>query len=254
MEIFDWIAILGALAWMPHLISTIKQWITKSKIQVITPRNAEIGFTSDGPTFNIPLAFAVKHRDIVVSGLKIRLKHESGEEKIFDWQSITQQIGTMTAPDANVMPFEKEQSVLAIKINEKEIEERFIQCRETSFIASKQEYVSKAIKKMAYLKAEGKYDPQAFLREQEMTELYSFNKQEFIWKQGKYVVTIEIQSPEKFEIVDNKREFMLSHLDIEELEKNKDLIEQSYQQIVLGPPDRDKEVVWQWRYPLLEKK
>ena len=151
------------------------------------------------------------------------------------------------------MPFEKEQSVLAIKLNEKEIEERFIKCQDASFIASKQEYESKAIKKIAYLKAEDKYEAEVFLREQEMTELYSFNKHAFPWKQGKYQVVIEIQSPEKFEIVDDKREFLLSHLDIEELSKNKDMIEQEYQRMMLGSQDGDKEVVWQWRKPSLVK-
>lgn len=253
MKPLDWIAILGALAWTPHLFGMIKQFVTKSKIRVITHRNAEIGFTTHGPIFNIRLAFAVEHRDIVVYDLKIRLRHESGEEKIFEWQGITQQVGKLTTPDAGVMPFEKEQSVLAIKLNQKEIEERFIRCQDASFIASKQEYESKAVKKIAYLKAEGKYDAEAFLREQEMTELYSFNKHTFPWKQGKYTVTIEIQSPEKFEIVDNAREFILTPLDIEELAKNKEVLELDYRRTLVGIGEDDEDIVWQWRNPALVK-
>lgn len=253
MKLIDWVAVLGALAWTPHLLAMFKQWLTKSKIRVITHRNAEIGFTTHGPIFNIRLAFAVVHKDIVVSDLKIRLRHESGEEKIFEWQGITQQVGKMTTPDAGVMPFEKEQSVLAIKLNQKEIEERFIRCQEASFIASKQEYESKAVKKIEYLKAENKYEPMTFLREQEMTELYSFNKHAFPWKQGKYSVTIEIQSPEKFEIVDNNREFLLSHLDIEQLSKNKDLIEEDYKRMLLGTQEGEKEIFWKWCNPVLVK-
>ena len=212
MKFIDWIAIIGALAWTPHLLRMLKQWLTQSKIRVITNRNAEIGFTTFGPIFNLRLAFAVENRDIVISDLIIRLKHESGEEKVFEWQSITQEVLKMTTPDAGVMPFEKAQSVLAIKLNQKEIEERFIRFREISFIASQQKYESEAIKKIAYLKAEKKYDAKAFLREQEMTELYSFNKHAFGWKEGKYSISIEIQSPQKFQIIDNNREFLLSHL------------------------------------------
>lgn len=253
MEILDWIAILGALAWTPHLISMVKQWLTKSKIRIITHRNAEIGFSTYGPIFNIRLAFSVEHRDIVVSDLKIRLKHERGEEKVFEWQGITQQVGKMTAPGAGVMPFEKEQSVLAIKLNQKEIEERFIRCQEASFIAAKQEYESRALKKMAYLKAEGKYNAEAFLREPEMTELYSFNKHAFPWKQGKYTVTIEIRSPEEFDILDNVREFSLSPLDIEELSKNKEIIELEYRRTLVSPGVDDQNIIWQWRNPALIK-
>lgn len=119
MTAIDWIAILGALAWTPHLIDMIKKWITKAKIRVITQKSAEIGFSTFGPIINIRLAFSVDHRDIVISDMKIRLKHESGEEKLFEWQGITQQVGKMTAPGAGVMPIEKENSVLAVKLNQK---------------------------------------------------------------------------------------------------------------------------------------
>ena len=253
MKFIDWIAILGALAWSPHILSLLRQWLTKSKIRVITNRTAEIGFTTFGPIFNLRLAFAVENRDIVISDLIIRLKHESGEEKVFEWQSITQQVLQMTTPDAGVMPFEKAQSVLAIKLNQKEVEERFIRFREVSFRVSQQKYESEAIRKIAYLKAENKYDAKAFLREQEMTELYSFNKHAFGWKEGIYTISIEIQSPQKFEIFDNNRKFLLSHLDIEQLSQNKDLIELDYHQMFLGVQEGAQRISWQWIHPTLDK-
>lgn len=253
MKLIDWIAILGALAWTPHLIGAIKQWFSIAKIRVITQRTAEIGFSTLGPIFNIRLALAVESRDIVVSDMKIRLIHESGEEKVFEWQGITQHMGKMNIPDAGVMPFDKEQSVLAVKLNQKEIEERFIRCQDASFIASKQSYVEKAVKKISYLRTEDKYNVEAFLREQEMTELYSFNKHAFPWKEGKYTVSIEIQSPEKFKIVDNKSEFLLSSLDVEELSKNRDIIEESYRRELTETNEEDGELVWEWRNPSLVK-
>lgn len=251
MKFIDWIAVLGALAWTPHLIAMLKAWFTRSKIRVLTNRSPEIGFTTHGPIFNIRMAFAVENKDIVVSDLKIRLKHESGEERVFEWQGITQHMGKMTTPDAGEMPFEKEQSVLAIKLNQKEIKERFIRCQESTFITSKQKYEEDAIKKMVYLKTENKYDPESFLREQEMTELYSFTKHAFPWKQGKYRVSIELHSPEKFEIVGNELEFLLNPMDIEELSKNKELIEGEYRRMLLGATENDENVQWQWRNPTL---
>lgn len=253
MKTIDLIAIVGALAWTPHLISMIKIWLSKSKIRVITERSASIGYTTSGPILNLGIAFSVEHRDIVISDLKIRLKHESGEEKIFEWQGITQQVGKMTLPDAGVMPFEKEQSVLAIKLNQKDIEERFIKCQEISFIVSKLDYESKAVKKIAYLKSENKYEAENFLREQEMTELYSFIKHAFPWKEGKYSLSIDIQSPEEFVIVDNHRDFLLTHLDIEELSKNNDLIEKEYRRQLIGLSKNEDDVIWQWRNPSLVK-
>jgi hypothetical protein len=250
MKLIDWIAIFGALAWTPHLVSLVRDWLSKSKVRVITQREVEIGFTTYGPIFNIRLAFSVENKDIVISELKIRLTHESGEERVFEWQGITQHMGKMTLPDASAMPFEKEQSVLAIKLNQKDIEERFVRFQDPAFLATQREYAAKAAKKMSYLKAEEKYEPESFLREPEMTELYSFNKHAFAWKSGKYTVSIEMQSPEHFDLVDNVREFNLTPLDVEKMEKNKDLLELDYKRIITGSEEK---FAWQWCNPTLVK-
>lgn len=253
MKLIDWIAILGALAWSPHLIGLLKSWILKSKVRIITQKSVEIGFTTFGPILNIRLAFAVENKDIVVSDIKIRLKHDSCEERLLEWQGITQHLGTMKMPDASEMPYEKEHSVLAVKLNQKDIEERFVRFQEANFLSSQREYVKKATKKMEYLKAEGKYEGEAFLREQEMTDLYSFNKHAFPWKQGRYTVSIEMQSPEKFKVIDNVREFDLTPVDIERLEKNKEQLEIDYKRIVVGLSEEGDKVNWQWCNPVLVK-
>lgn len=253
MKLIDWIAILGALAWAPHLIGVLKSWILKPKVRIITQKSVEIGFTTSGPIFNVRLAFAVENKDIVVSDIKIMLKHDSGEERVFEWQGITQHLGKMKMPNLGEMPYEKEHAVLAVKLNQKDIEERFVRFQEPTFINSKREYEKKAMRKMEYLKAEGKYDKSRFLREQEMTDLYSFNKQAFPWKQGRYTVTIEMQSPEKFIVIDNVREFDLTPVDIDCLEKNKKLLEIDYERMILGIDEEDDEFEWQWCHPVLLK-
>ena len=253
MEIIDIVAILGALAWTPHLISIIKKWLTTSKIRVITQKHIEIGFTTFGPIVNIRLAFAVENKDSVVTDLKMKIIHESGEKKEFECQGITQQIGKMTMPDSGVMQQEKEHSVLAIKLNQSDIEERFMRFQEVTYIKIKKEYEDKALKRIAYLRSENKYDVTTFLREPEMTELYSFNKQAFLWKQGKYSIIIEMQSPTAFKIFDNKAEFNLTSQDVERLEKNKDYLEQDYKLMLAAKDDDDIDFNWQWRYPGLTK-
>lgn len=253
MKLIDGIAILGALAWAPHLISLVKHHLTKPKVGIITSRVVSIGFTTYGPILNVHLAFSVEHKDLVVSDLKIRLKHESGEEHIFEWQGIKQEIIKMTTPDAGSMPFEKEQSVLAIKLNQTQIEERFIRFQDVAFISAKRKYEDEAIKKIAYLKAESKYDAENFLREQEMTELYNFNKHAFSWKEGEYTVSIEVKSPEKFILSDNIRIFSLSVIDIEDLSKNKNVLEAEYRRMLVGKKEGEPKEAYNWCFPSLIK-
>ena len=246
MELIDFIAILGALAWTPPLFQIIKKRMTKPEVTIITSNFAEIGFTNLGNIFNLRVAFAVKHHDIVISDFKIRLKHESGEIRLFNWQGMRQELSTVTTPDGSIMPNEKAHSVLAIKLNQQNIEERSIQCQEIGFNSERKEAESKAVKKMNYLKELEKFKHEDFLKTQEMSELYSFIKQSFSWKAGQYDVEITVNAPEPFEIKNNKFKFSLSNLDIEYLEKNKNEIEKSFEVL---KDDKSNKVIWNWRNP-----
>lgn len=251
MDFVEVAAVLGALAWTPHLISAVRNHFVRAKIRVITAKSVEIGFTSYGPILNLRLAFDVESKDIVVTDLIVRLRHESGEERVFEWQGITQSVGSMKTPEATV-PLERDQSVLAVKLNQHNIEERFIRFQEAKFIVEKQSVESIATKKSAYLKDQEQYDATAFLRSQEMMELYNFIKQAFLWKAGKYTLKFELSSPQEFTIVDAEYSFLLSPYDIEELSKNKDLIQTQYRREVEGAENRET-VSWKWIYPSLVK-
>lgn len=254
MKIIDWIAILGALAWTPHLFSLIKSLFTKPEIRVITQKTAEIGFTTYGPIFNMRIAFSVKNHDVVISNFRVRITHESGEEKVFEWQGVRQQVMKMHTSDGPI-PYEKENSVLAIKLNQSEVEERIIQCQEVSFVAGKRSLEDKAIRKLSYDRVQTDYDPLNFLRSQDAVDVFNYIKHAFSWRAGKYKVVFELESPETFKLVDNEFEFSLLPMDVEELDKNKDFIEQEYVNNLVGEGnDSYKPVYWNWRNPLIYNK
>ena len=254
MKIIDWVAILGALAWSPHLISFIKSYLTKPEIRIISQRSAEIGFSTFGPIFNIRLAFSVKNHDIVVSNLRVRLIHESGEEKYFEWQNVKQQVATIQTREGAI-PYEKENSVLAIKINQKDIEERQIQCRETSFISGRQNIDNSFFKRLSFEKEKQEYDPILFLDSQEANDVYNYIKHAFNWKAGRYKVEYLIESPEKFTLLDNMYEFSLLPIDIEQLDKNKEYIKQEFVNSFTSEGHvARKNIIWNWRYPAILKR
>ena len=255
MTIYEGAAILGALAWIPYLFKLIREVITRPEIRIIAQRTAEIGYTTFGPILNLRIAFSVRHRDIVISSIRIRLKHESGEEKVLSWQGIVQRLAQMQTPEAGPIPWEKELSVLAIKLTEKEVEERLIRFQEDDYHTNKEIYESKVAKKLTYLKGKGEYTPDEFLRSEEMKDVYSFIKHWFNWKQGKYTLTFEIESPEKFVLKDNIYEFSLNPLTIEMLEANKDLVPLSYEdQFKFGIEGyQPHKINWNWVNPILKK-
>ena len=255
MTLFEGAAILGALAWLPHLIKLIKDHFNIPEIRVIAQRTAEIGYSSFGPILNLRIAFSVRHRDVVISSIKIRLKHESGEERILSWHGIVQRLGQMQTPEGGPIPWEKELSVLAVKLTEKEVEERLIRFQEDDYHTNKENFEAKVVKRLTYLKEKGEYKPDEFLQSEEMKDLYSFIRHWFNWKQGKYTLTFELDSPEKFEIIENKYEFTLNPLNIELLESNKDLIPMSYEdQFKFGIEGYEPHKInWNWANPILKK-
>ena len=64
---------------------------------------------------------------------------------------------------------------------------------------------------------------------------------------------IELNAPERFRMVDDKRVFDLTPFDIETLAKNIELIEADYKQMIIATGEEDSSVVWQWRNPILRK-
>lgn len=255
MTIYEGAAILGALAWVPFLIKLLQALFTRPEIRIIAQRTAEIGYSTFGPILNLRIAFSVRHRDIVISSIKIKLKHESGEEKLLSWQGIVQRLAQMQTPEAGTIPWEKELSVLAIKLNEKEVEERLIRFQEDNYHINKQIYDSRVAKKLTYLIGKKEYNPDEFIKSEEMKDVYSFIKQWFNWKQGKYIVTFEIESPEKFVLKDNIYEFSLNPMNIELLEANKELIPISYEdQFKLNVEGYEPhKISWNWVNPNFKK-
>jgi hypothetical protein len=255
MTATDWIAIIGALAWLPPIVGMIKQWISQPNVRIITQPTPEIGFTTFGPICNIRLAFSVKNKDLVVTGLKLVITHESGESRSFEWRGITQKMGQMTFPETGPVPFEKELNVLAMKLIERDIEERFVRFQELTFLQGKANVEKRALKKLAYLKQQGNLDLEKFLKSEEMADVYSNVKQAFSWKAGNYSVRFVLESPEKFEVSDDRYEFSLTPVDIEQLEENKKNIEQSYANEINPPTNAGKPepIRWNWSYPDLRK-
>ncbi len=208
MKILDWVAILGALAWVPHLIKFVRDLFTRPSIRLYTQKRLMVGFNTLGPIIYLKIAFVVKNKDLVVSGMRFRLKHQDGDEKVFVWQEIVQTFGTHTYPAVSV-PFQKQSDVLAIKAKESEVEDRFISFQDESFVERWRDLWEKAMEKQMHLRRQGKTDEE-FLMSVEMSELRTFNERSFSWKEGKYELHFELDSPQKFRLSGNSYQFSLS--------------------------------------------
>jgi hypothetical protein len=255
VSLIEYAAVIGALAWVPPIFTTVRAWLTKPQIRVITQTIPEIGFTTLGPILNLRVALTVTHKDIVVTGIRLLLSHESGERTSFSWQGIVQRIGVMTNPQIGPMPFEKELNVLAMKVSLKDVEERFIRFQNLDFLKHKAGLEATSLRKMAYLRQTNTFVGEDFLRSQEMADLYSFTRQSFSWKPGAYRLKVAIESPDSFTVLDDEYAFLLTPLLIQELSDNLKYIEQYYANEVLPLRDGEelKKITWNWVYPEMQR-
>ncbi|HLP03371.1 MAG TPA: hypothetical protein VK163_15200 [Opitutaceae bacterium] len=252
--LFDWIALIGALAWLPPLISLLRSLLTRPLVRIIAERKLELGFTSFGPIINVRMAFSTERKDVVITNLEFSLRHESGEQKVFRWEGVTQKMLQMQTLDAGTIPFEKEINVLAMKITMREVEERFVRFQDPIFHESKEPYEAKVVKKLSHFLSQKPESIDPFLEMEETKDLASFVTQAFAWKPGKYSLTFSIESPERFVLKDQNYEFVLGPLDIEALEKNKEnILKDLKNQILNYDKEKSEKIAWSWRYPKLKK-
>lgn len=255
MSFTDLAAVVGALAWIPPIFVGVRTWITRPEIRIITQPAPEIGFTTFGPILNLRIALTVRHKDIVVTGVRLRVTHESGEESVFSWRGIIQRMGTFNYPQIGAIPFEKESSVLAMKVSPKDVEERFIRFQNLEYLQKKMLLDSVSLKKLAYLRKSETFDAPSFLRSQEMAEVYSFIRQSFSWKPGSYRVKVMLESPDTFVVLDDEYAFTLSPLDVQNLSENLNHVEQYFANEVLPLQEGEQRapINWSWAYPDMQK-
>jgi hypothetical protein len=134
------------------------------------------------------------------------------------------------------------------------VEERFVRFQNQEFLKRKSDLEVIALKKISYLRQESTFDLMPFLRSQEMVDIYSFIRQSFAWKPGVYRLQVIMESPDAFSVVDDKYEFVLSPLHVQDLSDNLKKIEQSYMNEYIPRKDGQEvnPVVWNWVYPEMQ--
>ena len=252
MSWYEIAAVVGALAWVPQIISWIYNAVVKPSITFVVDHTAEVGFTTNGPIFNLTLAINAERKGVVLHGLQVILTHQSGEKHVFTWQGIVNRMGTMTA-EGTRMPFEKDQNAIAIKISAGELEERFIRFQESEIVQKRNEHLSSAIDRMNRLKKESPNYHDALLKSDEVSTYIEMLKHSNFWKPGKYDCKIVAKSSTRYKVHADEFSFSLSVPDVEKLGENLELIDKEVENSIKAEKNEyaPHSVEWQWVNPVL---
>ena len=66
IDIYDILAILGTLAWLPTLVESVKRLFIKPKLSIISSEQLGVSYTNLGPVLNLDFAFSAEKKELLI--------------------------------------------------------------------------------------------------------------------------------------------------------------------------------------------
>ncbi len=107
MDAIDLVAIIGAAAWTPIIITWMQKALTQPKVSLHLHSQPEIGYTTLGPIFNVTFALLSEKKDAILNKFSATLKHESGASYTFDWAGLSEALSEIENPIGPLMSIKK---------------------------------------------------------------------------------------------------------------------------------------------------
>lgn len=261
MDAIDWVAIVGAAAWTPQIITWMSRALTKPKVSLHLHTKSEIGYNLLGPIFNVRFALLSEKKDAILNKLSVELKHENGASYTFDWAGLSEDLSEIRGPIGPTFVQKKTSLPLVVKVLHTGVAQVYVLFQHKQFNANLRKASAPALDRFNFLKTSGKLKTEeeidALASEKEFADIFKLFNSEFIWAAGKYTVKFEFESPNKFKYKKSEYTFELSQDDIDNLRKNIDNIKLDLIQTTKAgiiPDYKPKEITWMWRNPELRKK
>ena len=104
---YEILAILGALAWLPQVFIWIRNSLAKTKMTIISDKEFEIGYTSFGPILNVRLAFLAEGKKALIRTVELELTHEKNDTQKFSWDWFEETLYELNVPNTGLLPTKK---------------------------------------------------------------------------------------------------------------------------------------------------
>lgn len=221
------LAIIGALAWLPHILRWLYRWLIKPKLRFVPDSKTEIGYNILGPIFNQNFAIVTELKDALIERILLTLTHESGEKHEFIWKNLNEKGFEVTDISGGRAEYSKLQPAIALKVWVMGLVEKKIMFRDYAYEKNSYDLFYKLIEKQNHLKKVDKTNfKDQLLKSTELSDLLDFIKKSFYWKQGKYTITLCVYEKSLKKPHVENFEFILTKNDSERLEKNIEFIQQ----------------------------
>jgi hypothetical protein len=251
---FEWIALIGAAAWVPQIISLAYRVIVKPRITVIPVPTIEISYNVLGPILNLKAALFTQRKDAIVVDMQLKLTHFKGRVIVLNWHSFVETFSELQGQAGEKAEVKRDQEATALKLSTILPTEKFIRFQDQSWQEEARRLTTAADQEFNRLKASVADAGPAFLATQAHESLVSFHKHNFCWEPGRYDLELCIQILERGSPAMARTHFELTQHEINRLRENLDMIEHQIEQIAIGSAEDEPKISTNWVNPRLASK
>lgn len=251
MKIIDVVAILGALAWLPQILSWIYNWFRKPQITVFHDSVAEVGYILFGNAFNIRLSFLTKYKNALIDDMKLDIIDKDGATHQFQWTWYSETFYEIQAPEGTTT-MAKRQNAIAVNTYKDVLIEKFIGFQSIAFLEERKRLIYELKCFIDNHKKGGEIEEKIIKGSNEYNSLLRFYKNSMIWKAGEYKAICKIHIADTGEVVNHSFNFKLSDIEIDALAENINILEKlMYSDYVVPNPQLNFK--WEWINPQINK-
>lgn len=250
----DWAAILGVLAWVPHLVTWIRDYFAKPTLALFPAASPEIGFSAYGMVLNLQCAISADVTDAVIERMEAELVHEHGQRFVLPWRGLHETLSEIETPSGEIERHRRQQTALALKVLIEELAEKTVMFQDLDFQNREIEALrSVEVRRDRIAAAEPESTRSSLvLKSDEFAELARVVRAGFKWQAGKYDVVFRLKAAERETPFDFRYRFQLSDTDIDRLKENLELV-LANGTASFAPEHKAPERAWNWRYPSMTK-
>ena len=248
-NIYNLLAILGALAWIPPVLIFIRNKIIKPKINIITDTELEIGYSKLGPIINTSLAFISENKKALIKKIEAELTHENNDVQKFTWDWFEEILYQIDIPNTGVMPTRKNQKAIAINLKNEELVEKKIGFQQNNFKKRRKELTQKTVEDAIIIDKSGK-ERKEINSKKSYNDLIDHYKHSFNWKTGDYSLKFIIFETSLKNPIEKKINFSLIPLDVNTLESNIELCKVYHDNLLIDT--KIENIPWRWVHPMIK--
>lgn len=219
MKFIDIIAILGALAWLPQIISWVYNWMKKPKLTIYHDGEAEAGYIKNGNVFNLRFSFLAREKNALIDDIELLLVDKDGASHNLKWMWYSETFYELQGPAGN-STMAKQQNAIAINVFKEILVEKFIGFQSVSFLEKRKQLAYKLSTLIENQRINGDINIDIIRCSQEYNELIRLYKNSFLWKPGEYSATAKVHIADTNETIEHNFSFALSELEVDTLHKN----------------------------------